>query len=148
MHEGGMLDMIPDPCHKSDLLSYNSSVACRLVILDADDSWATELVDEGIVEKFYVTDLSDQDTVFENCMAGIRRAERVGLQPFIAGHSCDTLHDAVMLIYLDGCVSCMILIHCHLNDMPSEICTFHSASVDVNSWTCVIAMQKGRKAGA
>ncbi|KAK9804152.1 hypothetical protein WJX73_005604 [Symbiochloris irregularis] len=48
----------------------------RLVILDADDSWASELVDAGIVEKFYVTDLSDQDTVFDNCMAGIRRAER------------------------------------------------------------------------
>ena len=45
--------------------------------MDADDSWAPELVAAGIVEKFYITDLSDQDFVFENCMAGIRRAERV-----------------------------------------------------------------------
>lgn len=48
--------------------------------MDADDSWAADLVDTGVVEKFYVTDLSDQDTVFDNCMAGIRRAERVSLQ--------------------------------------------------------------------
>ena len=51
----------------------------RLVILDAEDSWAPDLVRDGIVEKFYVTDLSDQDHVFDNCMASIRRAERVGL---------------------------------------------------------------------
>lgn len=54
----------------------------RLVILDAEDSWAPELLEAGIIDKFYVTDLSDQDTVFDNCMAGIRKAERVLPHPF------------------------------------------------------------------
>ena len=50
---------------------------CRLVILDAEDSWAKELVEAGIIDNFSPTDLSDQDTVFDICMAGIRRTERV-----------------------------------------------------------------------
>ena len=65
-------------CVPSAVSCNTITVVCRLVILDAEDSWAPALVDAGIIEKFYVTDLSDQDSVFANCMASIRRAERVG----------------------------------------------------------------------
>ncbi len=52
---------------------------CRLVIIDGPDSWAKELVDEKIVEKFYGIDFTDESTIFDRCLAKIKEAESVSL---------------------------------------------------------------------
>ena len=52
----------------------------RLVIIDGPDSWAKELVDEKIVEKFYGIDFTDESTIFDRCLAKIKEAEKV--RPF------------------------------------------------------------------
>lgn len=50
-------------------------LVCRLVIIDGPDSWAKELVDEKIVEKFYGIDFTDESTIFDRCLAKIKEAE-------------------------------------------------------------------------
>ncbi|CAL5224156.1 g6793 [Coccomyxa viridis] len=47
----------------------------RLVIIDGPDSWAKELVDDKIVEKFYGIDFTDESTIFDRCLAKIKEAE-------------------------------------------------------------------------
>ena len=51
------------------------------MIIDGPDSWAKELVDEKIVEKFYGIDFTDESTIFDRCLAKIKEAEKVG--PYI-----------------------------------------------------------------
>jgi len=46
----------------------------RAIILDASDSWAQLLVEEGVAEKFVPIDFSDADTVFEQCLKGVKGA--------------------------------------------------------------------------
>lgn len=48
----------------------------RLVIIDGPDSWAKELADEKIVEKFYGIDFTDESTIFDRCLAKIKEAEK------------------------------------------------------------------------
>ncbi len=52
-------------------------VSCRLVIIDGPDSWAKELVDERVAEKFYGIDFTDESTIFDRCLASIKEAEKV-----------------------------------------------------------------------
>ena len=47
----------------------------RLVIIDGPDSWAKELVEEKVVEKFYGIDFTDESTIFDRCLAKIKEAE-------------------------------------------------------------------------
>ena len=47
------------------------------MIIDGPDSWAKELVDEKIVEKFYGIDFTDESTIFDRCLAKIKEAESV-----------------------------------------------------------------------
>lgn len=47
-------------------------LGCRAVILDAEDSWSSKLVDEGVIEKFMPIDFSDTDALFDNCMDAIK----------------------------------------------------------------------------
>ena len=56
----------------------------RLVIIDGPDSWAKELADEKIVEKFYGIDFTDESTIFDRCLAKIKEAEKANsLQPHV-----------------------------------------------------------------
>ena len=50
---------------------------CRIVIVDEADSWSRQLLEEGVIERFIPFDFSDQETVFERCMAVIKRIEKV-----------------------------------------------------------------------
>ena len=49
------------------------------MIIDGPDSWAKELVDDKIVEKFYGIDFTDESTIFDRCLAKIKEAESVSL---------------------------------------------------------------------
>ena len=49
---------------------------CRLVIIDGPDSWAKELVDKKIVDKFYGIDFTDESTIFDRCLAKVKEAEK------------------------------------------------------------------------
>jgi carnosine synthase len=46
----------------------------RTIILDAADSWAQLLVEEGVAEKFVPIDFAESDTVFEQCLKGLKKA--------------------------------------------------------------------------
>jgi hypothetical protein len=46
----------------------------RTIILDASDSWAQLLVEEGVAEKFVPIDFAESDTVFEQCLTGLKKA--------------------------------------------------------------------------
>ena len=46
------------------------------MIIDGPDSWAKELADEKIVEKFYGIDFTDESTIFDRCLAKIKEAEK------------------------------------------------------------------------
>jgi carnosine synthase len=46
----------------------------RTIVLDASDSWAQLLVEEGVAEKFVPIDFGDADTVFEQCLKGLKQA--------------------------------------------------------------------------
>ena len=51
----------------------------RSVILDGPDSWSQTLVKEGLIEKFISIDFTDADTVFDQCLASIKKAQSVSL---------------------------------------------------------------------
>lgn len=53
----------------------------RLVIIDGPDSWAKELAEEKIVEKFYGIDFTDESTIFDRCLAKIKEAESASPLP-------------------------------------------------------------------
>lgn len=40
----------------------------KAIVLDADDSWAQEMVGEGIISSFTAIDFSDADNVFISCL--------------------------------------------------------------------------------
>ncbi|KAK9851562.1 hypothetical protein WJX84_001702 [Apatococcus fuscideae] len=48
----------------------------RIVIIDEADSWSRQLLEEGVIERFIPFDFSDQETVFDRCMAVMRRIEK------------------------------------------------------------------------
>lgn len=47
----------------------------RAVILDAEDSWSSKLVAEGVIEKFLPIDFSDTDVLFDKCMEAIKEVK-------------------------------------------------------------------------
>ena len=51
------------------------------MIIDGPDSWAKELVDEKIIEKFYGIDFTDESTIFDRCLAKIKEAESASPVP-------------------------------------------------------------------
>jgi len=50
-------------------------LGCRAVILDAEDSWSSKLVEEGVIEKFIAIDFSDTDVLFDKCMDAIKEVK-------------------------------------------------------------------------
>ena len=52
-------------------------VCCRVVIIDGPDSWAKNLVNEKVIEKFYPVDFTDEAAIFDKCLARVKQAEKV-----------------------------------------------------------------------
>ena len=50
---------------------------CRLIIVDAADSWGRGLADEQIISKFIPIDFSDEAAVFDKCLAAIKQVDKV-----------------------------------------------------------------------
>lgn len=51
----------------------------RSVVIDGPESWSQTLEKDGIIEKFIGIDFSDADTVFDQCLAAIKKAQSVRL---------------------------------------------------------------------
>ena len=49
----------------------------RTVIIDGPDSWSQTLQDEKMIEKFIGIDFSDADTVFDKCLAAVKKVKKV-----------------------------------------------------------------------
>lgn len=53
----------------------------RSVVIDGPESWSQTMEAEGIIEKFIGVDFSDADTVFQQCLTAIKKAQAVRLCP-------------------------------------------------------------------
>ena len=47
------------------------------MIIDGPDSWSQTLQDEKMIEKFIGIDFSDADTVFDKCLAAVKKIKKV-----------------------------------------------------------------------
>lgn len=57
------------------------ALGVRTVVVDGPDSWAKDMVEEGIAEKFIAVDMRDADSVFDRTLAAIKEMEADGLAP-------------------------------------------------------------------
>lgn len=51
----------------------------RTVIIDGPDSWCQTLQDEKLAEKFVGIDFSDAETVFDRCLAAVKKIKKAGV---------------------------------------------------------------------
>ena len=49
----------------------------RTVIIDGPDSWCQTLQTEKLIEKFVGIDFSDAETVFDRCLAAVKKVKKV-----------------------------------------------------------------------
>ena len=66
------------------------------MVVDGPDSWAKDMVEEGIAEKFIAVDMRDADSVFDRTLAAIKarpgrhmRACSCCAPPACCGRACD-----------------------------------------------------------
>lgn len=51
----------------------------RTVIIDGPDSWCQTLPDEKLAEQFVGIDFSDAETVFDRCLAAVKKIKKAGV---------------------------------------------------------------------
>ena len=49
----------------------------RTVIIDGPDSWCQTLQTEKLIEKFVGIDFSNAETVFDRCLAAVKKVKKV-----------------------------------------------------------------------
>ena len=63
----------------------------RTVIIDGPDSWSQTLQDEKMIEKFIGIDFSDADTVFDKCLAAVKKIKKVSQHMMPLSSKCFSL---------------------------------------------------------
>lgn len=51
----------------------------RTVIIDGPDSWCQTLQDDKLAEKFVGIDFSDAESVFDRCLAAVKKIKKAGV---------------------------------------------------------------------
>ena len=51
----------------------------RTVIIDGPDSWCQTLQEEKLAEQFVGIDFSDAETVFDRCLAAVKKIKKAGV---------------------------------------------------------------------
>ena len=51
----------------------------RTIIIDGPDSWCQTLQEEKLAEKFVGIDFSDAETVFDRCLAAVKKIKKASV---------------------------------------------------------------------
>ena len=74
------LDAMYMPTLASDLPAMQAKeLGVRTIIIDGPDSWCQTLQEEKLAEKFVSIDFSDAETVFDRCLAAVKKIKKAGV---------------------------------------------------------------------